>query len=150
MSNATLDVDFTIKYRFSQDYGRTVTDWEFLTKENIKSVRITPIRFFQIEYKVTNNSASTVNIQDLNLIGDFQNVSEDYQKTNLFGIRECCLSNLNGAFDENGNFIPSDNGTSDGQSCTTDNGLAPMNTQEKANLYNTYQQGQANELMNIL
>jgi hypothetical protein len=142
--------DIIIHYRFSQDSTRTWSNWELLTKENISTVRINPIRFFQIEYKVTNNSASTVNIQDLNLIGDFQNVSEDYQKTNLFGIRECCLSNLNGAFDENGNFIPSDNGTSDGQSCTTDNGLAPMTAQEKANLYNPYQQGQANELLNRL
>lgn len=142
--------DVVIYYRFSQDSTRTWSNWEILTKENISTTRITPVRFFQIEYKIINNSSSTVNIQDLNLIGDFQNVSEDYQKTNLFGIRECCLSNLNGAFDENGNFIPSDNGLSDGLSCSADNGLKPLTTQEKANLYNPYQQGQANELLNRL
>ena len=56
--------DIVIYYRFSQDSTRTWSNWELLTKENISTVRINPIRFFQIEYKVTNNSSSTVNIQD--------------------------------------------------------------------------------------
>jgi hypothetical protein len=142
--------DIMIYYRFSQDSTRTWSNWEILTKENISTKRINPIRFFQIEYKIINNSSSLVNIQDINLIGDFQNVSADYQKTNLFGIRECCLSNLNGAFDENGNFIPSDNGYSDGLQCSSDNSLSPMSAQEKANLYNPYQQSKANDLLNKL
>ena len=74
LSNATIDVDFTVKYRFSQDYGRSVSDWEFLTIENIRSVRITPIRFFQIEYLIEVNAPSVI-VYDINLIGDFQNVS---------------------------------------------------------------------------
>ena len=48
-------------------------------------------------------------IQDINLIGDFQNVSKDYFKTNLYGIRECCQSNLTGYTDANGNFVHADN-----------------------------------------
>jgi hypothetical protein len=139
--------NYSIEYRFSQDSTRTWSNWEDLTKENISTVRINPIRFFQIEYKIKNNSLNNLIIQDINLIGDFQNVSADYQKTNLFGIRECCASNLNGAFDENGNFIPSE--TLNGIECSGD-GLKPMTTQEKANLYNPYQQGKANELLNRL
>ena len=89
LSNGIIDVDFTVKYRFSQDYGRTVTEWEYLSRENISTTRITPIRFFQIEYLVeVVNSAIT--IYDINLIGDFQNVSLDYFKSNLYGIRENC------------------------------------------------------------
>lgn len=141
--------DFSLEYRFSQDSTRTWSNWEILTKENISTVRINPIRFFQIEYKIKNNSLNTLRIQDINLIGDFQNVTLDYQKTNLFGIRECCTSNLNGTFDENGNFIPSETLNGDGSSCSSD-GLKPLTTQEKANLYNPYQQGQANELLNRL
>jgi hypothetical protein len=45
----------------------------------------------------------------LNLIGNFQNVSKDYFKTNLYGIRECCQSNLLGTYDSSGNFVPADN-----------------------------------------
>lgn len=89
ISNSIIDQDFTVKYRFSQDYGRTVSDWEFFNKKNITSIRISPIRFFQIEYLIEVNTPS-VTVYDINLIGDFQNVSLDYFKTNLYGIREDC------------------------------------------------------------
>jgi hypothetical protein len=39
-----------------------------LTKENISTKRITPTRFFQIEYSVENNSDSQIRIQDINII----------------------------------------------------------------------------------
>jgi len=88
-SDSTL-MGVTIKYRFSQDYGRNVTDWEYFTKDNITTVKITPIRFFQIEYLLEYSGNSSVKIYDINLIGDFQNVTEDYKKTNVYGIREDC------------------------------------------------------------
>ena len=82
--------DVSIKYRFSQDYGRTVTDWEYFTKDNITTVRINPIRFFQIEYLIDYTGDTQIKIFDINLIGDFQNVTEDYRKSNVYGIRENC------------------------------------------------------------
>lgn len=143
--------DFNIKYRFSQDNSRTWTDWEPLTKENISTKRINPIRFFQIQYLVENNSSNIVKIQDINLIGDFQNVSFDYQKTNLYGIRDCCQSNLLGvAIDENGNIIQNTTGVLDSQSCTTDNIFKSLTADEKSKLYNPYQQTQAINLLNKL
>jgi hypothetical protein len=55
-----------------------------LDKENISTKRITPTRFFQIEYSVENNSDSQIRIlQDINIVGNFQNVSKDYFKSNL-------------------------------------------------------------------
>lgn len=145
-----------IKYRFSQDNSRTWSNWEPFTKENITTVRINPIRFFQIEYSITNNSSSNVSIQDINLIGDFQNVSQDYFKTNLFGIRECCQSNLLGTYDANGNFIPNTNlngggsGLS-GQACDPSTGsFTPMTDDQKAQLYNPYAQNTAVNLLNKL
>ena len=151
-----------IKYRYSQDNSRTWSNWEPFTKENITTVRINPIRFFQIEYSITNNSNSNVGSQDINLIGDFQNVSKDYFKSNLYGIRECCMSNMVGYIDANGNFVPANNtngsgtGTGggisgSGASCdTTGSGstLPQMNSQDKANLYNPYQQNTAMTLLN--
>jgi hypothetical protein len=149
-----------IKYRYSQDNSRTWSEWEIFTKENITTVRINPIRFFQIEYSITNNSQSTKSIQDINLIGDFQNVSKDYFKTNLYGIRECCMSNVTGYTDANGNFIEADNTSGSGGgisgsggSCdTTGSGstLPQMNSQDKANLFNPYQQNTAMTLLNKL
>jgi hypothetical protein len=142
----------TIKYRFSQDSTRTWSEFEILTKDNIRTKRINPIRFFQIEYSIENTSNSDIKIQDINLIGDFQNVSMDSQKTNLFGIRECCQSNLLGTYDANGNFVPNTNmnQTGSGASCTTDSSLPKMTTDEKANLYNPYQQNTAINLLTKL
>ena len=145
-------VDFL--YRFSQDNSRNWTEWEPFTKENISTKRINPIRFFQIEYLIVNNSASSVKIQDINLIGDFQNVTQDYSKTNLYGIRDCCQSYLlgtsNGVLDANGNLIANTTGVLDAQSCTTGNILKPMTADEKSKLYNPYQQTQAMNLLNRL
>ena len=149
----------TLEYRYSQDSSRSWSNWEPLTKANITTVNINPIRFFQIEYSITNNSGQLVSIQDINLIGDFQNVTLDSQKSNLFGIRECCLSNLNGTFDANGNFIPNENlnsaggaggGSGDGGSCDTSGLNSTMSDQEKANLYNPYQQNTAVNLLTKL
>ncbi len=143
-SSSLTDVSF--KYRFSQDNSRTWSNWEVLTKENISTVRINPIRFFQIQYLIENNSGSDIEIQDINLIGDFQNVSKDYKKTNLYGIRDCCqsylLSNDNGLLANTTGYLSS-------QSCSSD-GLNPLTEEEKAKLYNPYQQTQAQDLLNKL
>lgn len=148
------DVDLSqveIKYRYSQDSTRTWSEWEPFTKENITTVRINPIRFFQIEYSIENKSRVPVKINDINLIGDFQNVNNDYQKSNLFGIRECCSSNQYGYFDANGNYYPNTNlnSTGGGESCDL-NTFTPMTSDEKANLYNPYAQNTATKLLEKL
>jgi hypothetical protein len=146
--------NINIKYRFSQDNSRTWSAWEPLTKENISTVRINPVRFFQIEYLVTNTGNTNAKIQDINLIGDFQNVTQDYQKTNLYGIRDCCQSVLlgtsNGVLDENGNLIPNTTGVLDSQSCTSGNVLKSLTAEDKSKLYNPYQQSSAMNLLNKL
>ncbi len=141
-----------IKYRYSQDSTRTWSDWEVLTTGNIKTKRISPIRFFQIEYLIENESNTNVKIQDINLIGDFQNLTNDYQKTNLFGIRECCQSNVLGAYDANGNFVPNTNlNQTGGGACPPgQSNLPQMSTDEKAQLYNPYQQNTAVNLLTKL
>jgi hypothetical protein len=149
-SNNLTGVEF--KYRFSQDNSRTWSEWEPLTKENISTKRINPIRFFQVQYLIINNSGTSIRVQDINLIGDFQNVTLDYQKTNLYGIRDCCQSYLlgNGQLDANGNLIPNTTGVLDSQSCTTGNTLKPLTNDEKSKLYNPYQQNAAINLLNKL
>ena len=148
-----------IQYRFSQDNSKTWSNWEPLTKENISTKRINSIRFFQIEYKVTNNGQSAVKLQDINLIGDFQNVTADSQKTNIYGIRDCCQSFLlaagsngsnAGAYDANGNFIANTTGALDAVTCQNNNVYTPLTTDEKSKLYNPYQQVAAVNLLNQL
>ena len=97
-------------------------------------------------------SQSNIWVEDINLIGDFQNVSKDYFKSNLFGIRECCKSNLlGGAMDANGNFIGANDNSLTGDSCSTgSNNLPQMTDTEKAKLYNPYAQSTAMNLLNKL
>lgn len=148
------DIDLSkveIKYRYSQDNTRTWSSWEPFTKENITTIRINPIRFFQIEYSIENKSRVPVKINDINIIGDFQNVNNDYQKSNLFGIRECCSSNQYGYLDEKGDYYPNTNLDSAGGGETCDpNTFSPMTKNEKANLYNPYAQNKATKLLEKL
>ena len=139
-----------IKWRYSQDSQRTWSNWEFFTKENVSTKRINPIRFFEIEYLIENNTNDDIKIQDINIIGDFQNVTNDYYKTNLFGIRECCQSNMMGTTDANGNFVPATNWNNGSGSSCDSNSLPQMTTDEKANLYNPYQQSAAINLLQKL
>ena len=139
---------FDIKYRFSQDNSRTWSNWEPFTKENISTKRINPIRFFQIQYLITNNSDLDLKVQDVNIIGDFQNVTLDYGKSNLYGIRECCQSNI--LIDANGNQVVNTTGVLDSQSCTTGNTFTPLTLEDKSKLYNPYQQNAAIGLLNKL
>lgn len=149
---STNESGLEIKFRYSQDNSKTWSSWLFFTKENITGIKINPIRFFQIEYSVENKSQENIWVEDINLIGDFQNVSKDYFKSNLFGIRECCKSNLlGGSMDANGNFIGANDNSLTGDSCSTgSNNLPQMTDTEKSQLYNPYAQSTAMNLLNKL
>ncbi len=84
---------FTIKYRFSQDDRLSWTDWEPLTKENISTVHWDYNRFVELQYLFElNPGASNVKIYEILLYGDFQNVSANALKLNMFGLKENCVS----------------------------------------------------------
>lgn len=156
--------EYSIKWRYTQDSTRTWSQWELLTQENISTKRISPIRFFQVEYLIENESSKNVYIKDINLVGDFQNVSLDYKKTNLYGVRECCSTNFHGVFDSEGNWISNEvlnsnsptgrdeNGNLVQLTCESSfsGGLPQLSEQEQANLFNPYDQKNAVNLLDKL
>jgi hypothetical protein len=149
ISTGTINTDFTIKYRFSQDYGRTVTDWEYFTKESITTIRISPIRFFQIEYLLELKSSS-VQVYDINLIGDFQNVSLDYTKSNVYGIREDCNSIMLGLVNDPSTCSDVPVGGQSGMLSSVnkeDCVLPQLTTDDKNNLFKPYQLPAATNLL---
>lgn len=85
-----------IKWRVTQDNGRSYTRWEPLTKENISSFRFNPLRFAKMEYMIKTifPLSSPLNVYDVILFGDFQNVTVNSTKTNKYGIRADCASLL--------------------------------------------------------
>ena len=86
--------NLNIKYRVTQNQGRTFSDWEPLTKENISTYKFNELRFARVDYLITTytDDPAPATIYDIMLIGDFQNVSANYLKTNRYGIRQDCLS----------------------------------------------------------
>ena len=129
--------NLSIKWRYSQDYGKSTTEWEPLTRENIKTARVNPIRFFQVEYLLEYTGTDWVKVWDINLIGDFQNVTEDSKKTNLLSLRQDCtclkLELVGGQ--------PATTGQLQSEmlnkTCSS-SGLYKLTDEDKAKLYNPY------------
>jgi hypothetical protein len=89
--------DLEIHYRISQNDKRTWSQWTLLTTENIKTEKIDPIRFFNIQYKFTHiGNSGTIQIRDLNLYGSYINISQNYTTANLMGLRENCKNGVIG------------------------------------------------------
>ena len=83
--------NLNIRYRFTQDGGRTYTPWEILTTENISTVKLNSVRFAQVQYSIQKiDNLITSKIYDIILLGDFQNINNYYLKTNRYGVREDC------------------------------------------------------------
>jgi len=146
--------NYDIKFRFTQDNGRTFTPWELLTKENIETIKLNPLRFAKAEYAITNLDSRGLLIYDIILEGDFQNVSANYLKTNRYGLKEDCLtgmlngsdgitsaSPIPGADNTNRDFY-----TSCISSYQTNTDISSQiyaeNTQASGNFWNPYQQSQ--------
>ena len=89
----TGNVEYEIFYRFTQNGGRTFTPFEPLTQDNIKTLKLDELRFAQVEYLVKFNCTSgALIVYDIMLLGDFQNVTANYLKTNRYGLKQDCLS----------------------------------------------------------
>lgn len=93
--NAT---NLTIDYRISQDNKRSWSEWTILTDDNIKTHKIDPIRFFNIQYRFTHTGTTSgaVQIRDLNFYGSFINITKNYQTANAIGLRENCKNGVIG------------------------------------------------------
>jgi len=140
---------YDIKFRFTQDGGRTHTPWEPLTTENISTHKLSPIRFAQVEYSITNTGEQGLLIYDIILEGDFQNVSANYLKINRYGLKEDCLTALLATQDNtNRDFYTSDLSTYN----TTDVTLAieNENIQNSDSMWNPYQFDKITQFSNML
>lgn len=97
ISTARYGNAFNIKYRFSQDDKRTWTKWEPLSEANITTAKWDKLRFVNLEYmfEMTEGYTTPVKIYDVILYGDFQNVSANSMKINLFGLKQNCINIYN-------------------------------------------------------
>lgn len=138
----TGNVDYKIFYRFTQNGGRTYTPFEPLTEDNIKTLKLDEMRFAEVEYLIQfKSSGGALMIYDIMLLGDFQNITANYIKTNRYGIKEECISYLlnNGACVSIG---PSGNGGNGDGWTNSDSSMAyDDNDYTGLNLYGVETQG---------
>lgn len=89
-----------VKFRHSTTTRRWESNWIPLTDANLSCLKPSALKFFYIEFlftKICDNNGKPICITDLILNGSYQNVTNDYEKLNKFGIRPDC----NYSFDDN-------------------------------------------------
>ena len=79
-----------IKFRFTQTQGRRWSDWINLTSDNLKELRLEKIKFTNFQFSFHNLGNSNIQLYDLELLGDFQNVTANYKTTAKFGLKSQC------------------------------------------------------------
>lgn len=131
-----------MEYRISQNNKRTWSEWTPLTDANLSTHKIDPIRFFNIQYKFIHTGTSgTIQIRDLNIYGEFINISQNYQTANLFGLRLECKNGLVGDTGLGGNDLS--------MGANLDSEPSKWSTMEcnTEDLWNPYDLGDAIDLM---
>lgn len=141
---STLTAGVNVLYRITQNGGFSFTQWEPLTADNLRSIHFDEIRFCQFQYLLKFNGASgTVYVYDIILIGDFQNISANYLKTNRYGIKQDCVTYIKNNIDPKINTSQCSLSTlSNNLSCykgtqVIDN-LVAQNLEKQSNLFNPY------------
>lgn len=87
--NPCLDIKF--RYSFNSRYWDT--QFMPLTLSNLKCIKPNPLKFFYIEFlftKICNNNGNPICISDLIINGNIQNINNNYQTLNRFGLRTDC------------------------------------------------------------
>ena len=145
----TEDRTLDIKFRWSNN-NKQWSGWYPLTDANISCLKPDPLSFFYIEIVFTRtgtDETGKIGICDLILNGNYQNVTNDYEKLGKFGMRSDC--NYGGLVDGELDTIPKewqvDDGSGD-EACATNLGtFNPYDFNRSLNLYEKL----ANDVSNI-
>lgn len=136
-------------FRYSDTNGRSWTNWFILNNDNLKSIKFNPLRFTLFEFSFANTSMSDeLVVSDVNLIGEYQNITLNYQKSNKIGLKSLCFPVPPTDSIDGGVSTPCGPGGND--NCSTNNvtnlfnpdcfptsgSYNPYNTGQLANLYN--------------
>lgn len=89
LSSGSID-DLKIFYRYTQTQGRHWSEWVALTPENLKASRFERLKFCNFQFGFQNIGTAPVNIYDLELIGEFQNITANYATTARLGFKSQC------------------------------------------------------------
>lgn len=82
--------DLDIYFRYTQNQGRNWTEWLRLTDANLQRQQYIKVKFCDFQFGFRNKSTIPIKLYDLELIGDFQNVTGNYKLLNRFGLKTQC------------------------------------------------------------
>lgn len=79
-----------LQFRYTQTQGRSWSQWFKLTEPVLQSIKFDPIRFCNFQFGFINNNQNPISLYDLELIGEFQNITGNYAKINRLGLKSQC------------------------------------------------------------
>lgn len=89
--------DLDINFRYTQNQGRAWSPWVPLTAENLVATKFDPIRFCNFQFAFQNTGAGSISMFDMELIGEFQNVTAGYKTIARLGLKTQCNPLISGA-----------------------------------------------------
>lgn len=90
LKNTDVEADLEISIRYTQTQGRHWSEWIPLTAANLKTLKIERIKFCNFQFAFNNTGIGDINLYDLELIGEFQNVTANYKTIARLGLKTQC------------------------------------------------------------
>ena len=85
-----------LNFRYTQTQGRKWSEWVPLTPANLIATNFDPIRFCNFQFGFENIGTDNINLFDLELIGEFQNITAGYKTMARLGLKTQCNQLLAG------------------------------------------------------
>lgn len=82
--------ELDIYFRYTQNQGRNWTEWLKLTDYNLQRQQYIRIKFVDFQFGFMNKGTQPIELYDLELIGDFQNVTGNYTQLGRYGLKTQC------------------------------------------------------------
>lgn len=104
------NTNLKIYIRYTQTQGRHWSKWVEAIPENLLDLQISKVKFCDFQFAFQNTSSGDISLYDLELIGEFQNVTANYNTTARLGLKTQCNPLLTNqqpscSTDANGNDI---------------------------------------------
>lgn len=116
--------DLDIYFRYTQNQGRNWADWKKLNDENLQRADYIAVKFTDFQFGFNNIGSSNIKLYDMELLGDFQNVTGNYKRLGRYGLKTQC------------NPIVNDGAPTDCLDCGNDNSNNDNNFNNQDNFNN--------------
>jgi len=82
--------DLEITFRFTQTQGRIWSQWTPLTTDNLLKTKVERLKFCNFQFGFINIGTEPIYLYDLELSGEFQNITANYKTIAKLGLKSQC------------------------------------------------------------